>query len=261
MRPLRGPLPRVLLLLALVLGAVAAALAYFTGTGAATATGIVGTLGTPTITAATPGAGTVSLSWSPVSAPQSPAVAYYVTRAGGTVGGNCPSSPATATTSTSCTDSGLTKGTYTYTVTAVWQSWTATSASSQVTLASGAISQFLVTVPANATAGTPLTATITAQDAQNNTVTSYTGSQTIAFTGPATSPGGTPPPTPPRSPSPMASPPPPPRSPSTTPRPPRSPPPRAQPQAPRATSRSRPAPTIRSRPAPPARRPRAAHST
>ena len=120
-------------------------------------------------------------------------MAYYVTRGGGTVGGNCPSSPATATTSTSCTDSGLTKGTYTYTVTAVWQSWTATSASSQVTLASGAISQFLVTVPANATAGTPLTATITAQDAQNNTVTSYTGSQGITFTGPASSPGGTPP--------------------------------------------------------------------
>ena len=192
MRPLRRSLPRrVLLLLAFVLAGVGGALAYFISTGAGTAGATVGALSAPTITAATPGAGTVSLSWSTVTAPASPAVTYYVTRAGGTVGGNCPSSAATATTSTSCTDSGLTKGTYTYTVTAVWQSWTATSASSQVTLASGAISKFVVGAPVTATAGTPFSATITAEDAQSNTVTSYTGGQTITFSGPSNAPSGT----------------------------------------------------------------------
>jgi hypothetical protein len=75
----------------------APAAAYFTGAGAAaTASATVGALATTTVTA-TPGAGTVSLSWTPVSAPPDATVTYYVTRAGGTVGGNCPSSAATAT--------------------------------------------------------------------------------------------------------------------------------------------------------------------
>ena len=107
------------------------------------------------------------------------------------MGGNCPSSAATATTSTSCIDSGLTKGTYTYTVTAVWQSWTATSASSQATLASGALSQFVVTVPGSRNGGDAFTATVTAEDAQGNKVTSYTGSQAITFSGPSSAPSGT----------------------------------------------------------------------
>ena len=191
MRRLRRLRPRLLLLAAVVLGSVGAAYAFFTSTGAGTASASVGTLSQPTITAAAAGAGTVSLSWSAVSAPASPGVVYYVTRAGGTVGGNCPTSVATATSTTSCTDSGLTKGTYTYTVTAVWQSWTATSASSQATLASGALSQFVVTAPATATAGTAVTATVTAEDAQGNKVTSYTGSQAITFSGPSNAPGGT----------------------------------------------------------------------
>ena len=128
---LRRLRPRLLLLAALVLGGVGAAFAFFASTGAGTASASVGSLSQPTITAAAAGAGTVSLSWNAVSAPASPGVVYYVTRAGGTVGGNCPTSVTTATSTTSCTDSGLTKGTYTYTVTAVWQSWTATSASSR----------------------------------------------------------------------------------------------------------------------------------
>lgn len=196
MRRLRRAFVR-LLLLALVLVGAGAALAYFVSTGAGTASASVGSLGAPSITAATPGAGTVSLSWSSVTAPPGTAVAYYVTRAGGTVAGNCPSSSATATTGTSCTDSGLTKGTYTYTVTAMWRSWTATSAGSQATLSSGALSQFLVTVPGTATSGTAFTATLTAEDAQGNTVTSYTGAQTIGFSGPSSAPSGTAPTYPP----------------------------------------------------------------
>ena len=66
---------------------------------------------------------------------------YYVSRDGGAAGGNCPSS-ASPTGATSCTDSGLAAGTYHYTVTAVWRSWQATSGSTPVTLASGALDHF-----------------------------------------------------------------------------------------------------------------------
>ena len=191
MRPLLRLLPRGLLVAALVLAAVSGAMAYFEATGAGATTGKVGALSAPAITAASAGAGTVSLSWSAVSAPAAGSVTYYVHRAGGPVGGNCPSSAATASSATSCTDSGLTKGTYTYTVTVVWRSWTATSARGQATLASGALSKFAVSAPSAATAGSSFTATITAEDAQGNVVPSYAGSQTIGFSGPASAPSGT----------------------------------------------------------------------
>ncbi len=166
------------------------AVGYLTTTGFTNASASVGALATPTITGATAGAGTVALSWSSVAAPAGAAVSYYVTRAGGTVGGNCPGSPGAATTSTSCTDSGLSRGSYTYTVTAIWQSWTTTSASSPVSLSSGALAHFALTAPSTATAGGSFSVTVTAQDASNNTVVSYTGSQTLTFSGPGNAPNG-----------------------------------------------------------------------
>ena len=140
---------------------------------------------------ATAGAGTVALTWTPVSAPAGATVTYYVTRAGGTVGGNCPSSASTATAGTSCTDSGLTKGSYSYTVTAIWQSWTSTSAAAPVTVSSGPLTHFVVTAPATATAGASFPVTLTAEDAAGNTVVAYTGSQAIGFSGPSNAPNGT----------------------------------------------------------------------
>ena len=64
-------------------------------------------------------------------------------------------------------------------------------ASNNITVNAGGASSFTVSAPTTATAGTPFTETLTALDAYGNTATSYTGSQTITFTGPATSPGGT----------------------------------------------------------------------
>ena len=169
----------------------APAAAYFTGAAASVAaSATVGALPATTVTA-TGGAGTVALSWTPVSAPADATVTYYVTRAGGTVGGNCPSSAATATASTGCTDSGLTPGSYSYTVTAIWKSWTSTSASAPATVSSGPLTHFVVTAAASATAGTAFPVTLTAEDAAGNTVLSYTGSQAITFSGPSNSPGGT----------------------------------------------------------------------
>ena len=176
----------------LLVGFMAApAAAYFTGTSAsASSSTTVGALPVTTVTA-TAAAGTVTLTWTPVSAPAGATVSYYVTRAGGTVGGNCPSSAVGATANTSCTDSGLSKGSYSYTITAIWRSWTSTSAAAPVTVLSGPLTQFVVTAPASATAGTAFSVTLTAQDAAGNTVVAYTGSQAIGFSGPSSSPGGT----------------------------------------------------------------------
>ena len=170
-----------------------AAEAYWTGVSAsATASATVGSLAAPVISAATPGAGTVALTWDPVTAPPDADVTYYVTRAGGgTVGGNCPSSAAGATSATTCTDTGLSKGSYSYTVTAIWRSWTSTSAATPASVASGPLNHFTVSAPPSATAGTAFSATITAQDAAGNTVAAYTGAQTIGFSGPSNSPSGT----------------------------------------------------------------------
>jgi len=81
----------LLLLAAIALATIAPpASAYFTGqAGNATGGSSIGTLSPPVLSTPTPGAGTVTLSWSAVTPPASGTVTYYVTRAGGTVGGNC----------------------------------------------------------------------------------------------------------------------------------------------------------------------------
>ena len=104
--------------------------AYWAAGGTGSGSGPVGTLVAPTLIG-TPGAGTVALSWDQVTPLGAPAVSYFVNGAHA----GCPMSKTTATTATSCTDSGLIPGTYSYTVTAVWQSWTATSSSVLVTVA------------------------------------------------------------------------------------------------------------------------------
>jgi hypothetical protein len=172
--------------LAVILGA-AAAIAYFSTVATGKATATLGTLSAPAAPTATAGAGTVALSWSTVSPPTgSDTVSYYVRRDGANPGGNCPTS-ASPSTATSCTDSGLSAGTYHYTVTAVWRSWSATSSSTAVTLASGAFDHFSLT----ATTSTPIAGqadnlAITAKDVAGNTVTTYGGDQTLTFSGAGT---------------------------------------------------------------------------
>jgi hypothetical protein len=172
--------------LALALG-VTKASASFSAGGSGSGTGAVGTLTAPGAPAATPGGGTVALSWSTVSPPPgSGTVNYYVQRDGGSPAGNCPTQ-ASPSTATSCTDSGLSAGTYQYTVTAVWNSWSATSGSTAVTLTSGALHHFSLT-PATTTptAGAGDSLTITAKDSAGNTVTAYSGDQTLTFSGAST---------------------------------------------------------------------------
>jgi hypothetical protein len=172
---------------AVVMASVLAALAYFLSTASATGNAKVDTLSPPTINSATPGADAVSLSWSSVSPPDGTGtVTYDVRRNGVSPGGDCPT-PSAPTTATSCTDSGLTAGSYEYTVTARWRSWTATSAIRTVTVASGAATHLVLSAAlTTVSAGQADSLTITAKDAAENTVTSYTGSKTLTFTGAGT---------------------------------------------------------------------------
>jgi hypothetical protein len=169
----------------------ASALAYFSAEGTGTATAGVSKLSAPAITAATPApGGTVALTWSAVTAPNGGSASYYVRRNNGEPAGNCPTlaSPQAVTT---CTDSGLAVGSYEYTVTAVFHSWIAASGISSAKVTVGPAAQFSIagstTTPA---AGGSVNLTITAQDEKGSTVTTYTGSHSLVFSGASASPGG-----------------------------------------------------------------------
>ncbi|WP_427890056.1 hypothetical protein ACQHIV_41180 [Kribbella sp. GL6] len=123
---------RALLMLGLVLLVLTSggvAWAFWTAAGAGTGSAATGTLDAPANVSAvaTPGLGTVQLSW----ARSAQATGYYVTRvrnSDSTTAAACGTSPAQPTTGTSCADPGVADGTYRYTVTAVLATWTATSA-------------------------------------------------------------------------------------------------------------------------------------
>jgi hypothetical protein len=129
---------RALILAALaMLGLAAGAFAFWSAQGTGAASGSVGTLAAPSISSATPGAGTATLTWSSVTPPGSGGVTYFVSRDGGAPSGGCPSSLAPSS-ATSCTDTGVSPGSHSYTVTTVWRSWTATSKAQTVEVASAA---------------------------------------------------------------------------------------------------------------------------
>jgi hypothetical protein len=165
--------------------------AYFTSVGSGTSAGSVTSLSAPVITGATPGSGTVVLSWSAVTPPGSGSVSYYVKRNGGAPGGNCPTSSSPASV-TSCTDSGLSPGTYSYTVTATWRTWTATSSTTNVMVTTGVATQLSLSAASTTpTAGAADNLTVTAKDVNGNTATGYTGSHNLTFGGAADGPNGT----------------------------------------------------------------------
>ncbi len=167
-----------------LLAAVMDASAYYTATGRASATATVGTLAAPAIASATfSGPGAVSLSWSSVTAPAGGSVAYYVSRDGGAASAGCPGSAAPSS-ATSCTDTTVSPGAHTYTVTAVWRTWTSASASARVTVSYGPATQLVFTTqPAGATGGTAFTTqpAVTAEDASGNTVASYAGTVALSI--------------------------------------------------------------------------------
>jgi hypothetical protein len=163
--------------------------AFWTGSGQASNSATVATLGAPTITSATTGAETVALSWSAVTPPGEGTVEYYVTRDGSTASAGCPSSSSHSTV-TSCTDTNVAVGAHKYKVTAVWRSWTSTGVEQTVTVAYGPATHLVLeaasTTPA---AGEADNLTVIAKDASNDTVGAYTGSHSLIFEG-ASAAGG-----------------------------------------------------------------------
>ncbi|MGO9247152.1 MAG: hypothetical protein ACLP7W_00960 [Solirubrobacteraceae bacterium] len=186
-RPRRIAVTTVTALSLLASGAVA----YWSTPGEANASANLATLPSPTISTATPGAGTVELTWSAVTPPGGGTVEYFVTRDGGSPGGGCPSS-GSPSTATSCTDTGVPIGTHAYTVTAVWRTWTATSTAKSATVAFGPTTHLVLEAASvTPTAGAADNLTITAKDASNNTVRTYTGAHSLIFEGAEESPNAT----------------------------------------------------------------------
>jgi hypothetical protein len=184
---------RLLAFIALSSGALlvgAFAWAYWTGSGVGSASASVGTLAAPANATATVAAGSdaVQVNWDGVVGPDGGAVdGYYVQRYSGTTPSPaCSSSPAAPlpSASTSCNDTSVADGTYTYSVTAVFHSWTAVSAPSAVVTVD-ALAHFAIAAPPSATAGTSFTVTVTAEDSSNNTIVGYVGTVHFASSDPA----------------------------------------------------------------------------
>jgi hypothetical protein len=168
----------------------AGAFAYWSNTGQANASAVLATLSSPTISSVTPGAQTVELAWSAITPPANGTVEYFVARDGGVPSSGCPSSSSHSTV-TRCIDTGLSIGTHEYTVTAVWRTWTATSTTKSVVVAFGPATHLqLEATSATPTAGETDNLTITAKDASNNTVGTYSGSHSLIFEGPGEASNG-----------------------------------------------------------------------
>ncbi|HEV7205814.1 MAG TPA: hypothetical protein VGN18_14485 [Jatrophihabitans sp.] len=158
-RPVRLALA-VLAALALVAGASVSAFAYFSSSGSAGASVTTSTLNPPTAVTAstTAGTGVVPVSWTAPTSGVAP-VGYYVTRSGSAA---CGSSASSLRTTTSCSDSSVPLGTYTYIVVAVFRSWTATSSpSAPVTVAQAAQAITFTSTPVAPTFGGTYTVTAT----------------------------------------------------------------------------------------------------
>lgn len=177
---------------ALAIALAGTAIAYFSGNGAGNAAAAVSKLTAPTITAATPAAGgAVTLTWGAVTPPGEGTITYFVTRDGGEPKGNCPGEAAPTAVLT-CTDGAVPIGEHIYEVTAVWHTWEATSSGKTAKITVGSVVSFTVAASASSiTAGGSSNLTIAAKDEKGNTVTTYTGSHSLVFSGANAAASGT----------------------------------------------------------------------
>jgi hypothetical protein len=130
MRRLGWHLPRVLILMAILLGNAGSALAYVSTTGAGTAPATVATIVGPSGVATSQTGTNITVSWNAATLSSgSPVQGYRVSRSDGASVCGSP----TLVTTLSCTDNAVPAGTYTYTVTAIYNSWDAAGTSSAVT--------------------------------------------------------------------------------------------------------------------------------
>jgi hypothetical protein len=189
MRRLSSSIAAIAAFVLLTMSAASTAVAYFTTTGTgASAPSVVSAIAKPVVVATPATGGTVTLTWGEVTAPGTGNVTYTVSRNGEKAGGTCSTTLSVLT----CTDSGLEPGTYNYVVTAKWRSWTATSSTKVATVAVGPIDRFVLGATSlTPTVGAADNLTITAKDAKGGTVSTYTGSHGITFSGAPAGPNGT----------------------------------------------------------------------
>ena len=180
-----------------VLAVATSAGAYLTYHGGGAGALDLATLQPPTGVSAVfpnPDVRTVDVSWSAPTEPSGITIAgYYVqSYVGVTPRPACGTSPTSLITTLTCDDTNVPSNTFTYTVTAVFRSWSATSApSSPVTVPAPLLSSFTL-APSTPTplAGTSFTVAITAVDQYGEIDTLYSGAECLTFSGAATSPGG-----------------------------------------------------------------------
>jgi large repetitive protein len=179
------------------LALVNSANAYFSSQASGTGSAAVATLSPPTdvlATLPTPGIQTVDVSWTAPTEPTGITLdGYFVQRfVGSTPSPACGTSPTALISTVTCDDTNVDPNTYTYTVTAVFRSWTAESLpSSPIIVAAPKLTSFTLTPSTSTpTAGTAFTVAITALDQYGNVDVNYTGPECLTFSGPANSPDG-----------------------------------------------------------------------
>ena len=170
----------ILLILAAFTAVGTSALAYWTAPGSGTGQATSGTLNAPTnlVASAANGSSTVNLTWNASTLSTGTAAqGYYLTRtrtSDGSTAAACGSSATNLTAATTCADSAVPDGTFHYTVTAVYNSWTAVSQSST--------SITIDTTPPAAPTAPVLTAASDSGSSQTDRITNVT---TPTFTGTA----------------------------------------------------------------------------
>jgi hypothetical protein len=177
-------------------GLATAAWSYFESHGSGGASAQVSTLNPPVNVVANfpdPSQRTVDVTWTAPNEPNGIAVnGYYVTRyLGSTPSPACGTSPTSLTISLVCNDTNVASNSYTYSVTAVFRSWSSGATSTNVIVPAPVLTSFALS-PATSTptAGTNLAVGVTAYDQYGEILSSYSGPECLSFSGPSASPSG-----------------------------------------------------------------------
>ncbi len=173
-----------------------AAWSYFGLGGNGSAHASVATLNPPTNVVAAfsnPAQRTVDVSWNTPAEPDGIVVSgYYVTRyLGTTPSPACGTSPTDLTTTLSCQDMNLASDSYTYSVTAVFRTWSSGATSTNVTVPAPVLTSLeLDVITPTPTAGTNTSLGIVAYDQYGSVFSAYNGPECLSFSGPGAAPDG-----------------------------------------------------------------------
>jgi hypothetical protein len=172
-----------------------AAWSYFTTHGTGGASAITATLNPPDNVVATfpnPSQRTANLWDTPVEPSGVALDGYYVTRyLGSTPSPACGTSPTVLTTILSCQDTNVASNSYTYSVTAVFRSWSSTATGTIVVVPAPVLASLNLDVfTPTSVAGANTNLGIIAYDQYGAVFTGYNGPECLNFSGPANDPNG-----------------------------------------------------------------------